>query len=104
VIASESIKWHSRLPVEEHRKERRHAASEAVAIILQPGLGDVSAAIRGRLVDRSNSGCRIRHSLGDLRVNEEVSLVWGEITMRARVVWNNTAGSATETGLQFLDV
>ena len=101
-----SITWRQFLGFEVrkgNRKEPRYPSSEKVAIVLQPGFGDVSATVQGEFVDRSKSGCRIRHRLGSLRATSEVAVVWIDDHKRARVIWNKCEGDVTETGLQFID-
>ena len=85
------------------RREPRYVASDPEAIVLQPGLGDVSATVRGEFMDRSDGGCRIQHRFGALRISEVMSIVWREQTRNARVVWNRIADDVAETGFSFVD-
>ena len=102
---SELSSWRSLLGFHVQRSTRnepRYAAHDAVTIFRQPGFGVIAASVYGEFVDRSNSGCRIRHRFGDLPVDECVSLVWRAENEIARVVWNRSIAGVTETGFQYL--
>ena len=102
--SGESVTWRALLGFEVQkgtRKEARYAASGRVAILLQPGFGDVSATVNGEFLDQSEGGCRIRHHFGPLKVTGEVAIVWVDDHRLARVIWNKCVGEETETGFQF---
>jgi hypothetical protein len=80
-------------PHVERRRNRRWDADGEVMLILE------HSAVAGHLVDESESGCRVRHSLPQLPPELTIRIHGQE--MIARRVWSRQIGDATESGLHF---
>ena len=57
----------------------------------------------GRLMDASESGFRIRHSLLSLASGDQVEFEFDGRSGSARAVWNRIVGSDAETGFTIVD-
>lgn len=80
-------------PHVERRRHRRRDAEGEVMLLLE------HSAITGLLMDESDTGCRVRHSLPQLPPELTVRIHGQEVV--ARRVWSRQVGEVTESGLHF---
>ncbi|HLH06192.1 MAG TPA: PilZ domain-containing protein [Terriglobales bacterium] len=82
----------------ERRTEPRFGAEGEVTLVVGTPAGEVE--FRGKLLDFSLHGLRVRHDYKELTSGQEVRVffVWGEIT--TKVMWSTPSGESLETGLR----
>ncbi len=82
----------------ERRREPRFGAEGEVTMVIETPAGDVE--FRGKLLDFSLHGLRVRHQCKELAAGQDVRVffVWGEVV--TKVMWNTPSGDALETGLR----
>lgn len=82
----------------ERRREPRFGAEGEVSLIIETATGDVE--FRGKLLDFSLHGLRVRHQCKELLPGQDVRVffVWGEVV--TKVMWNTPSGDSLESGLR----
>jgi len=82
----------------ERRREPRFGAEGEVTLVIETKTGDIE--FRGKLLDFSLHGLRIRHQYKDLALGQDVRVffVWGEVV--TKVMWNTPSDDSLETGLR----
>jgi len=82
----------------ERRREPRFGAEGEVTMFIETPAGDIE--FRGKLLDFSLHGLRVRHQCKELAPGQDVRVffVWGEVV--TKVMWNTPAGESIETGLR----
>ena len=80
-------------PHVERRRHRRRDAEGEVVLLLE------HSAIAGQLIDESESGCRVRHTLPQLPPELTIRIHGQEVL--ARRVWSRRLGDVTESGFDF---
>lgn len=82
----------------ERRTEPRFGAEGEVTLVVTTQSGEVE--FRGKLLDFSLHGLRVRHQYKDLRPGQDVRVffVWGEVV--TKVMWNTPTEESLETGLR----
>jgi hypothetical protein len=84
------------------RAEARHPASGEVKLYLYEELGICPAIVEGELVDRSMNGCKIRHTFGQLKPGQRVTVAIEMMELDAIVVWTKSLLDHHESGFSFL--
>jgi len=82
----------------ERRREPRFGAEGEVTLVIETQKGDIE--FRGKLLDFSLHGLRVRHQYKELTAGQDVRVffVWGEVV--TKVMWNTSSGDSLETGLR----
>jgi PilZ domain len=82
----------------ERRKEPRFGAEGEVTMVIETPAGDIE--FRGKLLDFSLHGLRVRHQCKELLPSQDVRVffVWGEVV--TKVMWNAPSADSIETGLR----
>jgi hypothetical protein len=87
------------IPRLEKRRETRYPADGPVQVIVSDY---TRLEVEGRLVDVSQSGFRMAHQCRWLATASEVEFRHGEVTGRARVMWNRVLPDRIESGFLVL--
>ena len=83
----------------ERRKEVREAADADLTLVVDNPLPE---EVHGRLVDKSRSGFRARHSYPRFEPGQQVRFRHPDCEGQARVMWNRILDDRVETGFLVL--
>ncbi len=85
---------------DEQRREERRPAQGEVRLFMD----DMHSEIHGHLLDTSQSGFRVAHSVATLRSGQIVGFEHSRNEGAARTIWTRITGDRVESGFLILDV